>query len=171
MSSTSSMSSMSRLMSCEVQVEDKGLRAVLAGEITESSDFGALLPRLAGRVVLDLSGIKRINSRGVREWVDFVRAAAGQGITLELDRCSVPVVHQLNLNAAFGGQCAVRSVYAPYFCPVCNAEHAQLVTLVSADPTSPAPRPRIVESIPCPTCAAPMEFDDLPDRYLSFQNG
>jgi hypothetical protein len=101
-----------------------------------------------------------------REWVDFVSAARARGIGLELDRCSVPVVHQLNLNSAFGGQCAVRSAFAPYFCTRCNAEHAELISLATQ-----GARPRLAESLPCPTCGGAMEFDDLPDRYLSFQNG
>jgi anti-anti-sigma regulatory factor len=143
--------------------EGAGLGAALVGEITENSHFRELVGQLSGTVLLDLSGVKRVNSRGVREWVDFVRAVQAKGVTLTLDRCSVPIVHQLNLNAAFGGGCAVRSVFAPYFCPGCNAEHNELYQLEK--------RPRIVETLACPTCGAAMEFDDLPDQYLAFRDG
>jgi ABC-type transporter Mla MlaB component len=151
-------------LSWNLQDEGGGLQVELVGEITEKSNFGALLDRLSGTVTLDLSRIRRINSRGVREWVDFVRGAQGKGVALIFQRCSVPFVHQLNMNSAFRGRNDVRSVYAPYFCPSCNAEHVELVDLAQA-------QPRIVDSVACPTCGAAMEFDDLPDKYLSFHLG
>ena len=144
----------------DLEEQEGGQRVKLAGEITETANLGELLARLSGAVLLDTAGVRRINSTGVREWVEFVRGARGKGITLVLERCSVAFVHQLNLNAIFRGQSAVRSVYAPYFCPQCNAEHALLIDLDSA--------PRIEPEPPCPTCGSAMEFDDLPDKYLAF---
>ena len=49
-------------------------------------------------------------------------------------------------------------------CPSCNAEHAELISLGE-------PGARVAESLPCPACGASMEFDDLPDNYLSFHSG
>jgi len=46
------------------------------GEIDEHADFGELRRRLRGALVFDLGEVRRINSCGVREWVNFVRDLA-----------------------------------------------------------------------------------------------
>jgi len=132
----------------------------LNGEFTEASDFASLLPQLASPVTLDLSGVRRINSAGVREWVNFAAALRKQANDVVLERCSVPVVHQMNMIANFRGDSPVRSIYAPYFCTSCNREHAELVEL--------SQNVSLADSLPCPKCGATMEFDDLPDQFLSF---
>ena len=47
------------------------------GEIDENADFGELRRRLKGPVVFHLAEVRRINSCGVREWVNFVRDLPG----------------------------------------------------------------------------------------------
>jgi len=137
-------------------------RAFLAGEITEDSDFTTLLAELSTQsVVLDLSEIRRINSCGVREWINFVNSLDRNATAFVLERCSVPIVNQLNMISNFSGKGRVGSIFAPYFCPQCDKERARLIDLASPDV-------RIQEVVPCPTCGADMEFDDVPDRFLSF---
>jgi len=69
----------------------------LTGTVDEDADFAPLVRELAAqpRIRLDLAGIGRINSCGVREWINFVRALPG-ATRLELMRCSPPVVAQIN---------------------------------------------------------------------------
>jgi hypothetical protein len=55
----------------------------------------------------------------------------------------------------------VKSVLAPYFCTQCAAAHVQLLDL--SRPVS------LDTKVPCPSCGNPMQFDDLPDIYLSFR--
>jgi ABC-type transporter Mla MlaB component len=141
-----------------------GLWAALSGDITEDSDFSLILTQNPPMLTLDLADVKRINSTGVREWINFVNALSKLGCRLELDRCSVAIVQQMNMIANFRGKGTVRSIYAPYFCGNCDSEATILVDFSKADvPDFKSPRP-------CPNCQQPMEFDDLPDSYLSFRD-
>ena len=61
----------------------------LAGEIDEHADFTPLLARMSGHVVFDLARLRRINSQGVRAWIDFLRDVPVR--TLVFRRCSPAV--------------------------------------------------------------------------------
>jgi hypothetical protein len=135
----------------------------LVGEITERSNMKELLGSLAvSPVVLDLAAVKRINSAGIREWIDFDEALSKRAPKVTLERCSVAFVHQLNMIEGFSGNAPITSAFAPYFCTKCNSEHAELIDLQEKGSASP-----IALTLPCSKCGGPMEFDDLPE-YLSF---
>ena len=70
----------------------------LTGRIDEDSDFESLGEVLKGATKLDLelSGIRSINSCGVREWIHFVRNLPDFEEVRYL-RCSPFVVLQLNM--------------------------------------------------------------------------
>ena len=55
-----------------IAASPEGLLVELAGEVDENADFASLRPLLVGAVELSLGGITRVNSCGVREWVNFV---------------------------------------------------------------------------------------------------
>jgi hypothetical protein len=52
-------------------------------------------------LVLDLGGVKKISSFGIREWVDFMNAATKGAKTTVLIECAPKVVDQLNMVANF----------------------------------------------------------------------
>jgi len=135
-----------------------------SGEIDENADFSELRRRLRGSVVFHLAGVRRINSCGVREWVNFVRDMPSV-TELTFSHCSPAIVTQLNMIYNFRGQARVRSFYAPYVCENCHNEEEKLLDVQSQFPNGE------VGSVPefsCESCSEPMEFDDLPERYLSF---
>src|SRR5688572_23297050 len=105
---------------------EEGGKAIveLSGAFTESGDFGALLAKLPAEFVFDLSGVSRINSQGVRQWVGFLNSVRQAGKRFALERCSPAVVAQLNMVSTFDGGGQVRSVLAPFLCTECNIEHA-----------------------------------------------
>ncbi len=134
----------------------------LSGEFTENSDFSRLLPEIPPDVVLDLSGVRRINSCGVRGWLSFVKALNESGKRFTLERCSVPVVLQLNMISVFRGGAHIHSVFAPYYCANCQQEFQRLIT---ADESA---LEQLQSPYPCPQCGSPLEFDDLPEHFLAF---
>src|ERR1700742_5103727 len=75
-----------------------------SGTIDESFD-GKKLGSTArcDTLVLDLGGVKKISSFGIREWVDFVGTAQGQARQMVLVEASPKVVDQLNMVANFTG--------------------------------------------------------------------
>ena len=140
------------------------LRVALRGEIDENADFSELRAHLRGNVELSLEGITRINSCGVREWVNFVRDLGA--IDLTFVACSPAIVTQLNMIYNFRGAARVRSFYAPYVCDACGHEDEKLLDVQNQFPSGP----HRVPDYACEQCGAAMEFDDLPERYLSFLN-
>lgn len=134
------------------------------GEIDENADFSELRRRLKGSVVFRLEEVRRINSCGVREWVNFVRDLPS--ITdLTFTHCSPAIVTQLNMIYNFRGDAKVRSFYAPYVCEHCSTEEEKLLDV---ETQFPGGRVEDVPVFECERCHQGMEFDDLPERYLSF---
>jgi hypothetical protein len=134
------------------------------GEIDENADFAELKRRLRGTVVFHLGEVRRINSCGVREWVNFVRDLPNVG-ELTFSHCSPAIVTQLNMIYNFRGRARVRSFYAPYICENCHNEEEKLLDVQSQFPEGNTGR---VPDFECESCRRAMEFDDLPERYLSF---
>jgi len=143
--------------------ERPGLTTVeFVGEIDENADFIELRRKLRGAVAFQLAEVRRINSCGVREWVNFVRDLP-HVTDLSFSHCSPAIVTQLNMIYNFRGSARIRSFYAPYVCEACGAEEEKLV-----DVPGPAGGRQELPSFACSQCGATMEFDDLPERYLSF---
>ena len=136
----------------------------MTGEVDENSDFSQLLEQLSGDTVFELRHISRINSCGVREWVNFVREL-NTVTTLRFARCSPTVVLQLNTIYNFRGQARVISFLAPYVCEACHVDEYKLLDVAEhfADRGS-----LLVPAFRCARCSGVMMFDELPERYLSF---
>ncbi|WP_420895050.1 STAS domain-containing protein, partial [Sorangium cellulosum] len=99
----------------------------LAGRMTESFKGAALARELDGKVLLDLAGVERITSFGVREWLQMIQAAQPRLRALYLARCSEPVINQISMIRRFTGGGQVVSFYAPYCCESCGAQFERLV--------------------------------------------
>ena len=142
------------------QLDQVGDRRIVAlqGVLDENADLSPLAA-LDGEVAIDLSGVRRISSTGVREWIDLMRALDGRA-RVALIRCSPASVTQLNLIANFRGAAQVESFIAPYDCAACGCECEVLLDAVRAS--------RGVPSVACPDCDTPMDFAELPERYLTF---
>jgi anti-anti-sigma regulatory factor len=134
------------------------------GEIDEHSDFAELGRGLHGSVVFNLGGVRRINSCGVREWVQFVATLPGVS-DLVFTHCSPAIVNQLNMIYNFRGSAKIRSFFAPYVCERCNAEEEKLL---EAQTHFPAHDTSTVPEFKCERCSNLMELDDIPERYLGF---
>lgn len=135
-----------------------------SGEIDENADFSELRRSISGHVTFHLGGIRRINSCGVREWVNFVRDLPNV-TTLVFTHCSPAIVTQLNMIYNFRGDATIRSFYAPYVCEACNMESDKLLDVASQFGEGARAE---VPAFSCERCGEPMDFDDLPERYLSF---
>jgi len=136
----------------------------LVGELTESSNLDLLRGRLKGRVVLHLGAVRRVNSTGVREWVNFMRDLT-RSTDVTLTHCSTAIVTQLNMIYNFRGSAKVRSFMAPYVCTRCDREENKLIDVKSAFPGNDFTQ---MPKFTCAVCTAPMEFDEVVEQYLSF---
>lgn len=138
-------------------------KVLLAGSLDETANFAELLTELAkSRTIrLDVSGVSRINSSGVREWINFIRAIPGAS-AVELEKCTPTLVSQLNVIHKFAGEAKILSVYAPFVCPRCNSEETVLFD-VTGDRAALA-----LSSVKCKSCRAAMELDDHEESYFAF---
>lgn len=135
----------------------------IEGDLDETTDFGKVAHPGGGALTIDLGGVRRINSCGVREWVNFIRGITAQG-PVRLTRCSIAIVEQLNMVFNFRGGAQVDSFCAPYCCSQCEASSVVLLTPAEVGGGAvPARR--------CEACGGSSTLDDLPERYLAFLEG
>ena len=114
----------------------------LSGVIDEDNDLGSLAEKIgSGTAVIDVSEIERINSCGVRDWVNWLGRTEKNGASVVLVECSPAIVAQINLVNNFTGQGVVKSFYAPYFCPNCDIEKALLVETADVQGVRPFQAP------------------------------
>jgi anti-anti-sigma regulatory factor len=136
----------------------------LGGVIDEDNELGDLVDKIpSGTAVIDLGEIERINSCGVRDWVNWLSKLEANGTRSVLVECSPAIVAQINLVNNFTGNGVVKSFYVPYFCPECDEEKVLLVE--ASDMGAPPHEPPTCR---CDECDLVMDFDDMPDSYFAF---
>lgn len=154
---------MSDRLKSSIERRDGSEFVQLGGYIDEDNDLAELAQKIGGGFVsIDLAQIERINSCGVRDWVNFVGALKEKGARILLTKCSAAIVSQMNLVQNFTQDGIVKSFYIPYFCPECESEKALLCESTELSPPYEPPMCR------CDNCDFVMEFDDVADFYFSF---
>jgi anti-anti-sigma regulatory factor len=136
----------------------------LGGVIDEDNELADLVDKIPpGTAVIDLGEIERINSCGVRDWVNWLSKLENNGTRSVLVECSPAIVAQINLVNNFTGNGVVKSFYVPYFCPECDEEKVLLV-----EASDMGPPPHEPPTCRCDECDLVMDFDDMPDSYFAF---
>lgn len=137
-----------------------------SGTIDEGFE-GKKLGATAGcdTLVLDLGGVKKISSFGIREWVDFVTTANKLCRSMVLVECTPKVVDQLNMVANFTGGGRVFSFYAPFKCDYCDSEHR---VLLQVDKDFETIKTMKLAERPCPSCKEAMYFDEDGATFFSY---
>jgi anti-anti-sigma factor len=154
---------MSQKFQAAVHHRDDVTFVKLSGEIDEDTELSELVDKIPpGTAVIDLGEIERINSCGVRDWVNWLGKVEQTRTNVVLVECSPAIVAQINLVNNFTGNGVVKSFYVPYFCPECDEEK---VLLVEASDMAPPHEPPTCR---CDECDLVMDFDDMPDSYFAF---
>ncbi|MCG8424348.1 MAG: hypothetical protein MJE77_41175 [Proteobacteria bacterium] len=136
----------------------------LSGVIDEDNELADLNDKIPeGTVIIDLGDVERINSCGVRDWVNWLSRVEQGNTNVVLVECSPAIVAQINLVNNFTGNGAVKSFYVPYFCPECDEEKVLLVETADMGPPPHEP-----PTCRCDECDLVMDFDDMPDSYFAF---
>ncbi|MCX5713560.1 MAG: hypothetical protein NT033_01855, partial [Candidatus Omnitrophica bacterium] len=134
------------------------------GIIDENAIFGRIFETDKKKIVVNLRGVKRINSCGVREWVNALRSIP-QEKRLEFVECSLAMIKQFNMIANFGSHGRIRSFVAPYFCSRCNRQFEKVVVL---DEHLDGLLSLKAPDFACSVCQDVLKFDDLEDKYFQF---
>jgi serine/threonine-protein kinase len=135
-----------------------GIRLRLEGEIDETCDLSSVFNRV-GNVWLDLGGVSRINSVGIRKWLQAAKTASSD-LLLLFERCAPPIVAQINMIPAFAATGQIRSILVPYLCGQCGTEFLESVRIADLDTLPPERQ--------CGTCFKPLVFDDIVEEYFAF---
>ena len=155
---------MSAKLRTAVETEGDTSIVKLTGFIDEHNRLKQLADEItATTAMIDLSGVERINSSGVRDWVNWIAALEANGTKPVLVRCSPAIVAQINLVKNFTGGGAVKSFLVPYRCRECDEE--KTIVVETSEMTSPEAAP---PSCNCIVCSRPMEVDEMPESYFAF---
>jgi serine/threonine protein kinase/anti-anti-sigma regulatory factor len=118
-------------------------------------------------LVINVTGLTRMTSFGVRQWLKAMDALPKRLAELFLLGCPTFFVDQLNMVLNFGGAAKVLSVVAPYTCTSCGVESGETIDVL-------AERTNLSNgAIPekrCSRCAGKLEFDESPESYFAFVN-
>lgn len=155
---------MSQKFQATVHHRDDVTYVKLSGVIDEDNELTDLSDKIPpGTAVIDLGEVERINSCGVRDWVNWLNSVEKNNTSVVLVECSPAIVAQINLVNNFTGNGAVKSFYVPYFCPECDEEKVLLVETADMGPPPHEP-----PTCRCDECDLVMDFDDMPDSYFAF---
>lgn len=149
--------------SFHIETRREGSRQVmyLSGVIDESADLTPIA-QIREPIELNMRDIRRINSFGVRAWIDHIRQVPAD-VKLTFVECPPPVIDQCNMVGGFLAGGVLKSFYAPMVCEECDEQQNQLFeTEVCRSNGGRLP------GTPCPRCGRNMEVDDLEEQYLLF---
>ena len=148
---------------------------VTAGDATLVSVSGLVDERFVGfgdlgatkAAVINVSGMTRMTSFGVRQWLKAMDALPKSITDLYLLGCPTFFVDQLNMVLHFGGAGKILTVVAPYTCPSCGVESGETIDVL-------AERANLVKGgLPekeCAKCGGKLEFDETPESYFAFMS-
>ncbi|KAB2910677.1 MAG: hypothetical protein F9K40_02100 [Kofleriaceae bacterium] len=137
----------------------------IGGDIDDSTSLAPFVAQLKRSPIIDLGDVTFINSVGVREWITLLGELAQRGLRVTLRNVSEPMVRQMTMVLEARGDAAVESFYAPYACDSCGDERALLLQVDQHKDALEAHKP---PPLPCPSCGSEADFDEFPNRYLSF---
>ena len=146
-----------------VTIELKGDTYHIGGDIDHSSDFSSIekIPT-CDDLKLNLESIKRINSTGVRQWVDFIGRFDCRILFI---KCSISAIDQFNMVPQFlGSRFEIENFYAPYFCDECEEDQDILLDWDSVNLETREPN----KSFKCSKCNTEMEADFDSEDYFRF---
>jgi len=136
----------------------------LSGVLDQYADLG-FFARLREDTRISLAGVRRIDSVGVRSWIDGLRTVP-ETIHLTFIELPPPIVEHLNMVGGFLGSHTLESFYAPMACTQCGESQETLVTMDACRAAGGHIPPAV-----CARCGAPAELDEVEARYLGFMQG
>lgn len=135
----------------------------MAGTIDEDVDFTQFSLGEAQQIDLELSGIKSINSCGIREWIKWM--ATNKNAKINFNQCPKVIVDQINMVDGFLPQNAkVSSFFVPYYNDDSGAEKNILFRFGTEFTDSSVNPPAAVKD----ESGNDMEMDIIESKYFKF---
>ncbi len=136
-------------------------RLSVSGVIDEHAELQPLA-EVRGEVEVSLKGVRRINSFGVRAWIDVIRKISSD-TRLTFIEVPPPVIDQINMVRNFLGHGELISFYSQMICAECDEQEDELFRVDTCRELGGK-----LPLVECKRCGNPMEVDDLEEQYLLF---
>lgn len=153
------------------RVEGQNLVLSFEGTIDEDVAFPAIDLKGAQQVVLDLQGVRTINSVGIREWLNWITPLS-EKTDLVLKNCPKALVFQFNMVEGFlPARAKVVSFYVPYYCEKCDKEENVLFTTgqdVVSDDGRVVVNKKVQSGCNCADGDCGLEMDVTEAKYFQF---
>ncbi|MGK5091176.1 hypothetical protein WDW89_04060 [Deltaproteobacteria bacterium TL4] len=127
---------------------------VLSGNIDEFMDLSPLHESPDTKLILNLHGIRKINSIGLKKWIENLRRLQSKGKQIVYERCSETVVEACNIALSFSEGVEIVSFEIAFVCENCNSYKPVLIHRVDVKPALRLPRVR------CHQCGNQMAPED-----------
>ena len=136
----------------------------LSGFMNESCDFQPLVDRFPAEVWIDFKGVTRINSCGVREWINAIRKTKA---IIHFVNCSSVIVDQISMIPEFIGKTGIVESFATMLvCDECGHEESRRFERGKDEVPTFTPDGKL--ALPCPDCGAALELDQNPKVLEDF---
>ena len=148
----------------QIDVRDQAGKQLfyVSGVIDENADLSALGGVTGKDLEINMKGVRRINSFGVRSWMEAIRQVP-RDVRVTFVECPPPVIDQCNMVTGVLGHGVLYSFFAPLVCEECDEQVDELFETQKCRELGG----RLPEVL-CERCGEPMEVDDLEEQYLLF---
>ena len=146
----------------EANLNGETLLVKMTGEVTGQSQLPNIKDLKARKVMIDLAGLKYINSGGVRNWILWMAQAKEifPDAIFQFENFPATFVKQVaSIQGFLPPGSTVNSFFVPFYCPTCDHSCEKLF-LKQKDLINQ------ILSIPCSECSGKMEIDAVPEHYL-----
>ncbi len=153
------------------KTDGEALLLIFEGVIDEESKFPSVDTAKHKRIMVDLKGIRSINSVGIREWLNWIRPVSE---TTQIVFLKTPkaLVFQMNMVEGFlPKNGTVKSFYVPFYCEACDKEENVLFTVGQEVQVTPGNYTITYDVKKANLCAKPnceMEMDASESKYFQF---
>ena len=146
-------------------------RYFLQSDIDEFSKFDQIDLPVSARLIFDLEGVMRLNSMGLRTWIQWIRRLK-KDTQIVFRKCPKIIMDQVNILDGFlPTDGVIESFFVPYECENCGAEEMKLMERGThfVEGTADTKEGNLVpENCNCPACGAQMELGIFPNKYFRF---
>lgn len=147
----------------KLQFEKKEDTYHFEGVIDQHFDFIEFFEGKDNPLTLNMKGVRRINSTGVRRWVDGLREHPKLKIVLE--HCPREIIDQCNMVPEFMGDVPIRVHVASFYAHYYNDETDEEEVALMEESTHYRVGEGLVQE---PEVSEGMELDEPPNKYFNF---
>ena len=143
----------------------------MTGPIDENANFPEVKAD-GSPLNLDFSGVKHINSIGIKMWIQWVTPVA-QGRQVTFVNCPKSIILQINMVKSFLPEGAsVESFKLPLYCEACDSE-SNIMLQTKSDVQVDGENVKVTSSLPkCSNCGSDdVEIDVIEKKYFRFLSG